>query len=69
MLRAAAEKEAWQIAVKQLNAYGWMNMEGKECNADSDIVKEIMYIAEIHGLTNRERCIKIADLLNEHFSK
>jgi len=46
-----------------------MNMEGKECNADSDIVKEILYIAEIHGLTNRERCIKIADILNRHFSK
>ena len=44
-------------------------MEGKELNADSDMVKEILYIAGIHGLTQRERCIKIADILNRHFSK
>ena len=44
-------------------------MEDKKYDADSDIVKEILYIAEIHGLTNRERCMKIADLLNRHFSK
>lgn len=44
-------------------------MEDKKYNADSDIVREILYIAEIHGLTQRERCIKIAGLLNEHLSK
>ena len=44
-------------------------MEGKKYDADSSIVKELLYIAELHGLTQRERCIKIAELLNEHFSK
>lgn len=44
-------------------------MEEGKYNADSGIVKELLYIAELHGLTQRERCIKIAELLNEHFSK
>ena len=44
-------------------------MEGKKYDADSSIVKELLYIAELHGLTQRERCMKIAELLNGHFSK
>jgi len=44
-------------------------MEEKKYNSESEIVKELLYIAELHGLSSRERLIKIADLLNEHFSK
>ena len=44
-------------------------MEDKKYNADSSLVKELLYISELHGLTQRERCMKIAELLNEHFPK
>jgi ABC-type uncharacterized transport system ATPase subunit len=44
-------------------------MEDKKFTSESEIVKEILYIAELHGLSSRERLIKIADLLNEHFPR